>query len=91
LVESDFVGATSVAANAFEKNNEISSITSITLPTTVKSIGTNAFYGSDNISTISALGVTTIDDRAFNQMLGIIPGGIKLTYSETIKPGNATL
>ena len=86
LLESDFVGATTIAANAFENNNEI---TSITLPNTVTLIGANAFNGNSNLTTISALGVTDIGNGAFAGTTSITPGGIKLTYSQNIKPSKS--
>jgi hypothetical protein len=86
LLESDFVGATTIAANAFENNNEI---TSITLPNTVRSIGADAFSGASSLTSVSALGVTDIGNGAFAGTTSITPGGIKLTYSETIKPSKS--
>ena len=88
LVESDFVGANSIAVNAFQDNIEI---TSIILPTSVISIGANAFSGAFNLTTISALGVKTIGENTFDGTTSIIPNGIKLTYSTNIKPANAIL
>jgi hypothetical protein len=41
-----------------------------------------------SLTNISALGVTSIGANAFKGSEAIIPGGIKLTYSEKIKPGN---
>jgi hypothetical protein len=88
LVESDFVGATSIADNAFQGNNKV---TSITLPNTVKLIGGNAFSGATSLTSISALGVTSIGANAFDGTTGIDGIGnnkINLTFSENIKPGN---
>jgi hypothetical protein len=41
------------------------------------------------LTSISALGVTNIDANAFSGMTKMSNGGIKLTYSENIKPANA--
>ena len=91
LLESDFINATGVADAAFQNNTEI---TSITLPSTVTSIGHNAFAGASNLNTISALGVTSIGDGAFSGMSGITGTGdskINLTFSENIKYSNSDL
>ena len=82
-----FTGATSVADNAFKNKKQL--ITSIKLPNTVTSIGANAFDGASCLTSISALGVTNIDADAFSRTTSITPGGIKLTYSETIKPSKS--
>ncbi len=87
LVESDFVGGTSVANGAFSIYDKFD-IISITLPNTVLSIGPDAFTYMLSLTNISALGVTSIGANAFKGSEAIIPGGIKLTYSEKIKPGN---
>ena len=88
LLESDFEGATSVADNAFQNNTEIKSIT---LPSSVLTIGANAFSGASNLTTISALGATSIGANAFagtNGITGIENSKINLTYSTDIKIGN---
>ena len=91
LNESDFIGgsntATTIATGAFQNNTEV---TSIIFPNTVKTINTNAFNGASKLTTISALGVTTIDNNAFAGTSGIISTGIKLTYSANIKITNVT-
>ena len=81
LVEEDFVGATSVAPNAFK---DIANITSVTLPNTVTSIGANAFSGAIGLTNVSALGATSIGANAFAGMTNISNNGIKLTGSEDI-------
>ena len=78
LLESDFEGATSVASGAFRY---IRNTFSILLPNTVTSIGTNAFDSNSNLTTISALGATSIGDNAFVGTEKMSSGGIKLTYS----------
>ena len=94
LVEDDFKNRNepeiSVEADAFK--NQIT-ITSITFPTTVTSINANAFSGATNLKTISALGVSWINEGAFNGITGIDAGGIKLTFKSgvnAIKLGNVT-
>ncbi len=86
LVEADFINTTSVANGAFWNNIKI---TSITLPDTVISIGTNAFNGAINLNTVSALGATNIGTNAFAKTISLIPKGIKLTSSVNISPNNA--
>ena len=79
FVESDFIRANTVATNAFQNNNEV---TSITLPISVKKINTNAFSGASNLKTISALGAISVDANAFAGIDGINNKGIRLTWSE---------
>ena len=83
----ELIGATSVADNAFGSNTQLKSIT---LPDTVTSIGTSAFQGASNLTTISALGVTNINNGAFAAIPRIANNGIKLTYSLNIKIGRAS-
>ncbi len=86
LIASDFEGATSVAAAAFQNNTKI---TSIYLSTEVTIIGTNAFNNASFLTIISALGATSIGKDAFLSLSRIENYGIKLIYSTNIKPGNA--
>jgi len=86
LDAADFIGATSVAAAAFQNNTEI---TSIILPTTVTSIDANAFSGATSLTTISALGATSIGSNAFKETTGILDGGIKLTENANINKAKA--
>ena len=88
LLSDDFSSATEISANAFQRNTKINSIT---LPTSVKSIGANAFDGASSLTSISALGVTSIGADAFIGTTSIVEKGIKLTYSENIKNDNATV
>jgi hypothetical protein len=81
LVATDFAGATSIDASAFQ---DIKNITSITLPDTVTSIGDNAFAGASSLTNVLALGVTNIGANAFSGTTSITNGGIKLTGSTNI-------
>ena len=88
LVEDDFTNATSVADGAFQSNTEIKSIT---LPTSVLTIGANAFNGASALTSISALGATSIGNNAFAGLHNITGSGnskINLTFSENIKIPN---
>jgi hypothetical protein len=69
LVESDFIGATSVDDGAFEQKMDVKSII---LPTTVISIGANAFDRASSLTSISALGVTSIGANAFSGTTSIL-------------------
>ena len=86
LIEDDFIGTNSVAAGAFQNRNEI---TSITLPPTVLTIGANAFNGASALTTISALGATSIGTNAFARTNKMSNGGIKLTESANINVDQA--
>ena len=88
FVESDFVSANTVATNAFQNNTQV---TSIEFPTTVKTINTEAFSGASNLTTISALGATSVAANAFAGMTNISDNGIKLSYSENIIIDNIVL
>jgi hypothetical protein len=60
---------------------------------TVNNIQANAFEGASNLTTISALGVTSIGNDAFKGTTGITGVGdskINLTYSENINVDQAT-
>ncbi len=81
LVANDFSGATSVAHEAFYNNTEI---TSIILPIEVLSISANAFEGITALTTISALGATSIGNGAFVGTTKITNRGIKLIKSVNI-------
>ena len=69
---------TSVASYAFK---ECSSLTSAMLPSSCKSIGTQAFRYCTQLKTVSAPGVTTIYDNAFegNTSLSAVEFSSKLT------------
>ncbi len=85
LVAADFTGATSVDVNAFQDNTKV---TSIILPKEVISIGENAFSGATNLTSILAIGATSIGANAFVGTTGIVLGGIKLKISENINDAN---
>ena len=80
------LGVTDIGASAFSGTV---GLTNISIPNVI-SIGINAFSGSTSLTTIELLNIKSIGRGAFNQMLGILPEGIKLTYSENIKYANAS-
>jgi len=90
LVTTDFIGATTIADNAFTvipyllNSKTVTIITSISLPTTVKTIGDNAFSGASALTTLTAYGITSIGTNAFKGLLNIRDDGIKLTSSANI-------
>lgn len=62
-----------------------SSITSLTIPNTVRTIGSSLFYSSTPVRTITiGSGVTSIDDNAFSQAL------VSSFTSITVDPNNTT-
>lgn len=59
-------GLTGIGKNAFAYANEDESqITEVVVPTTVTSIGENAFKNNDQIETVEAEGVKTVGNQAF--------------------------
>ncbi len=83
LVAADFIDAKSVADGAFQNK---ANIISIILPTEVKKIGANAFAGITTLTTISALGATSIGTNAFARTTSTI----NLTWSADVNNTKAT-
>ncbi len=78
LVATDFFGATVITIEAFLGNT---TITSVILPNSVKTIGGSAFKNATNLRTIEALGVTNIFPSAFSGATSIQSKGLKITAS----------
>ncbi|MDO5447798.1 MAG: C10 family peptidase, partial [Prevotellaceae bacterium] len=83
-IQGETYTVTRIAPVAFAK---CKSLTSVTIPSTVKLIGGNSFFGCDNLSQIEVLATTpptaygtTFDSQTVNHVQLVVPNGTRSQY-----------